>query len=67
MHFIALGPPASVGMNALHGFHPCKSESDIWMQHNGDIYEYIGVYVDDIYAAAKDSKAITNLLHGKYQ
>jgi len=54
-------------MNALHGFHPCKAEPDIWMQHNGDIYEYIDVYVDDIAAAAKDSKAITNLLHGKYQ
>jgi len=37
------------------------------MQCNGDIYEYIGVYVDDIAAAAKDSKAITDLLQDRYQ
>jgi len=49
------------------GFHPCKAEPNIWMQHNGNIYKYIGIYVDDIAAAAKDSKAITDLLQGKYQ
>ena len=37
------------------------------MKHNGNIYEYIGIYVDDIAAAAKDPKAITDLLQGKYQ
>jgi len=49
------------------GSHPCKAEPDIWMQQNGDIYEYIGIYVDDISAAAKDPKAITDLLQEKYQ
>ncbi len=37
------------------------------MRQNGNIYEYIGVYVDDVAAAAKDPKAITDLLQDKYQ
>ncbi len=37
------------------------------MQQNGNIYKYIGVYVDDIAAAAKDPKAITDLLQDQYQ
>jgi hypothetical protein len=29
------------------GFTPAtKAEPDIWMQHDGDYYEYIAVYVD---------------------
>jgi len=49
------------------GFHPCKAEPDIWMLQNDDIYKCIGVYVDDIAAATKDPKAITDLLQDKYQ
>ncbi len=49
------------------GFTPSKAEPDIWMRWNGNIYEYIGVYVDDVAAAAKDPKAITDLLQSKYQ
>jgi hypothetical protein len=30
------------------GFEPSKSELDIWMRKNGDIYEYIAVYVDNL-------------------
>ena len=48
-------------------FSPCKAEPNIWMQWNGNIYKYIGVYVDDVAAAAKDPKAITDLLQTKYQ
>jgi len=47
------------------GFSPCKAKQDIWMQQHGNIYEYIGVYVDDVAAAAKDPKAITDLLQNK--
>ena len=36
------------------GFSPCKAEPDIWMRPNGDAYEYIAVYVDDIAMAAKE-------------
>ena len=32
------------------------------MRRNGDIYEYIAVYVDDLAIAAKDPKAITDTL-----
>ena len=49
------------------GFQPCKAEPDIWMWHNGNVYEYIGIYVDDVAAAAKNPKAITDLLQDKYQ
>ena len=38
------------------GFTPCKAKPDIWMQQNGKIYEYIGIYMDDVAAAAKDPK-----------
>jgi len=44
------------------GFQPCKAEPDIWMQHNGDIYEYIAVYVDNIAITTKDPKGITDTL-----
>jgi Reverse transcriptase (RNA-dependent DNA polymerase) len=37
------------------GFKQRKSESDIWMRLNGDTYEYIAIYVDDLLIAAKDS------------
>jgi Reverse transcriptase (RNA-dependent DNA polymerase) len=35
------------------GFEPSKGEPDIWMWQNGDVYEYIGVYVDDLAIVAK--------------
>jgi Reverse transcriptase (RNA-dependent DNA polymerase) len=44
------------------GFKQCKSEGDIWLCLNGDIYEYIVVYVDDLLIAAKDPLAITKCL-----
>jgi hypothetical protein len=49
------------------GFAPSKAEPDIWMRKNGDIYEYIAVYVDDLAIAAKDPKAITDLLMEKHK
>ncbi len=49
------------------GFTPCKAKPDIWMQQHGNIYEYLEVYVDNVAAAAKDAKAITDLLQNKYQ
>jgi hypothetical protein len=49
------------------GFTPSKAEPDIWMQQNGNIYEYIGVYVDDLAFIAKDPREIVNMLEGKYK
>ena len=36
------------------GFVPCKAEPDIWICQNGDQYEYVAVYVDDLIFAVKD-------------
>jgi hypothetical protein len=48
------------------GFFPSKAENDMWMRRNGDVYEYIAVYVDDLAIAAKDPKAIVDILTDKY-
>ena len=44
------------------GFQPCKAEPDIWLRQNGDVYEYIAVYVDDMLLALKDPKAFVTQL-----
>jgi hypothetical protein len=30
------------------GFPPCKANPDVWMRRNGDVWEYVCVYVDDL-------------------
>ena len=49
------------------GFFPCRAEPDIWMRKNGEIYEYIGVYVDDLALALKEPEAFINTLMKKYK
>jgi hypothetical protein len=44
------------------GFQPCKADPDIWMRQNGQIYEYIAVYVDDLALAMKDPSAFMQVL-----
>ena len=39
-------------------FFPCKSEPNIWMRHNGEINEYIDVYVDDLEIMFRDHKSL---------
>ena len=48
-------------------FSPCKAEPDIWMRKNGEIYEYIAVYIDDLAITAKDPKGLCELLINKYK
>jgi hypothetical protein len=48
-------------------FEASKSEPDIWMRKNCNIYEYIAVYVDDLAIAAKDPKSITDILMDKHK
>jgi hypothetical protein len=49
------------------GFTPSKAEPDIWMHPNGNAYEYIGVYVDDLAIAARAPQEIIDALQqGKY-
>jgi hypothetical protein len=43
-----------------------SSEPDIWLRPNGDVYEYIGMYVDDLAIVAKDPKTLTDKLINFY-
>jgi hypothetical protein len=43
-------------------FFQSKGEHNIWMLVNGDWYEYIGVYVDDIAIAAENPAEIIHML-----
>ena len=54
--------------DCLHemGFTPCKAEPDMWMHSNGDSYEYIAVYVDDLAIAAAKPQEIINILTNVY-
>ncbi len=49
------------------GFSPCKAEPDIWMREKDGLWEYIGVYVDDLAIASKDPQAIINVLEQEYR
>ena len=48
------------------GFFPCRAEPDIWMCRNGEQYEYITVYVDDIAFALFDPQTFIDTLKNKY-
>jgi hypothetical protein len=48
------------------GFQPCKAEPDIWMRKNGDRYEYIAVYVDDLGLVVLDPQGFCDILKEKY-
>jgi hypothetical protein len=54
--------------DCLHneGFSPCKAEPDIWMRLNGDLYEYVAMYVDDLCLGMLDPKSFTDTLQKKY-
>ena len=43
-------------------FRTTKVEDDIWARHNGNVYEYIATYVDDLCIVAKDPKGIIKQL-----
>jgi hypothetical protein len=38
------------------GFSPCRAEPDIWMRLNGDLYEYVATYVNDLRLGMLDPK-----------
>ena len=48
------------------GWRPYKANSDIWMKRNGDLWEYIAIYIDDLCIATKDPELITKMLVEKY-
>jgi Reverse transcriptase (RNA-dependent DNA polymerase) len=49
------------------GFFPSKAESDIWMRRSNNLYEYLGVYVDDLTIVSNDPQAIIAELADKYK
>jgi hypothetical protein len=48
------------------GVSPCKAEPDIWMRLNGNLYEYVATYVDDLCLGMLDPKSFTDTLQKKY-
>ena len=42
------------------GFSPTKAEPDIWIRRNGDHYEYVATYVDDLVIVSRDPQAIVD-------
>ncbi len=48
------------------GFHQTKADGDFWMKENGDHYEYIAVYVDDVLIFSRDPMKYINLLKETY-
>ena len=36
------------------GWQPCKSENDVWMKKDDDVWEYVAVYIDNLAIAMKD-------------
>ena len=50
------------------GFVPLKADPDVWMHpsQDGDCYEYIAVYVDDLAIATKDPAEICQTLRQTY-
>jgi hypothetical protein len=49
------------------GFHNYQTEPDIWMRKQGNLYEYIGVYVDDLAIAAVDPDNILKTMQHTYK
>jgi hypothetical protein len=49
------------------GFFPCLAEQDIWMRPNGNIYEYVAVYVDDLAFAVRDPQRFLKILEEKHK
>ena len=48
------------------GITPCRAEPDILMHKNGDQYEYVAFYVDDLAFAVKNSQAFVDILKNNY-
>ena len=48
------------------GFTPSTADPDVWMCKNGNTYENIVTYVDDLAICMKDPTEVTNALQEKY-
>ena len=43
-------------------FKQSKADSDVWMRRNGNIYEYIAVYTNDLMIASRNPQKIADAL-----
>jgi hypothetical protein len=43
------------------------AKPDIWMRRDGNIYEYVAVYVDNLAFAMKDPQVFVDVLREKYK
>ena len=59
---VANGSMKFHGHALLEGFTSCKADSDVWMQHNGDTYEHVAIYVDDLLCTMRDPRSFLNCL-----
>ena len=48
------------------GFHPSKADFDLWMKKQGDHYEYIATYVDDLLVFSKNHMKIIEEIKTDY-
>ena len=48
------------------GFKPSKADFDLWMRPNGDHYEYVATYVDDIMVFSKDCMTIIRQIQANF-
>ena len=48
------------------GFYPCKAEPDIWLRPEGNVYEYVAVYVDDLAFVLRKPQEFVDTLMQKY-
>ena len=46
------------------GFTPTYADPDVWIRDAGDCYEYVVVWVDDIFTALKDPEAFYGAIQG---
>ena len=44
------------------GFFQSKADANVWMRCNGNVYEYIAVYTDDLAIAAREPNKIVKEL-----
>ncbi|MEL7079570.1 MAG: reverse transcriptase domain-containing protein, partial [Cyanobacteria bacterium J06582_2] len=49
------------------GFTQCKADADVWMRDAGNVWEYVCVYVDDLYAIMKEPQLFFDELTTKYK
>ena len=47
------------------GFKPTYADPDVWIRDAGDVYEYVGVYVDDLLVAMKEPEKFFEALQAE--